>query len=51
MPQMDLAQMVDLIIRLGFPVVVAIWFMVRYEKRMDKMIILMTQIITKLDGK
>lgn len=36
----------ELISQLGFPIVVALWMLVRLEKRMDKQIELLTVLIT-----
>jgi hypothetical protein len=44
----DLAQLGDLVERLGFPVVVALWFMWRVEKRMDAFIAQQAQLLLVL---
>lgn len=48
---MGLEEVITLISKLGFPILVAIWFMWRYEKRMDRILNMLTIIATKLEEK
>lgn len=44
-----LDQVIKVIQNLGFPIFVAMWFMYRTDKRLDKMIKLMNELISKHD--
>lgn len=46
---MNFNEIVDVIQKLGFPIVVAVWFMFRTDKRLDKVLSIMEQILAKID--
>lgn len=46
---MDFNAIVDVIQKVGFPIVVAVWFMFRTDKRLEKVISLMETLSAKID--
>lgn len=45
-----LDQVIKVIQNLGFPIFVAMWFMYRTDRRLDKMIKLMDELVSKHDN-